>query len=71
MTKVELYFQLNQPLTDAVAERIADAHKIYGMIRVQLMPDMTALRVAYDATRMTPADVASALARNGIPAIPA
>lgn len=69
MTKVELPFRLSVPLDNTIAGRIADAHKIYGIISIRFSADLHGLRVEYDATRMTPDDVESALTRGGIPAI--
>lgn len=69
MTKVELSFRLNVVLDEAIAGRIADAHKIYGIISIRFAADLRGLRVEYDATRLTPDDVESALTRGGIPAI--
>jgi len=66
MTKVQIHFRLSKPLDDALLQRIADAHAIYGIQRVRLAPAMDSLTVEYDATRLQPADVESALAGAGI-----
>jgi len=68
MTKVEAGFQLTRSLGDSLLQCIARAHSLYGMYHVRLSPDMTKLLVEYDASRLTPAQVESALHRAGIPA---
>ena len=68
MTKVEIHFRLQKPLDDEMMERLAKAHAIYGIQRVQVAPTLDGLMVEYDATRMRPADVEAALAGAGIPA---
>jgi hypothetical protein len=68
MTKVELLFKLTRPLDESLMERIADAHSIYGMYRVQVLPNPDRLRVEYDASRLSVHDVEAALHASGIPA---
>ncbi|MBK5290606.1 MAG: hypothetical protein JJE04_02795 [Acidobacteriia bacterium] len=68
MTKVDIGFQLTRPLDEALQERLAKAQAIYGINRIYLSPDMNRLTVDYDASRLTPAQVASALHQAGIPA---
>jgi hypothetical protein len=67
MTKVQIRLQLQKPLEDALLTRISDAHTLYGIHRVQLLPSLDGLQVEYDATRLTPADVEAAFANAGIP----
>ena len=50
--------------------RIADAHALYGIQRVKVAPSLDSLMVEYDATRLRPAEVESALAGAGIPVKP-
>ena len=66
MTKVEIRFRLRQPLRDNLLQTIADAHSIYGIQRVRLAPAMDSITVEYDATRLRPAEVESALTGAGI-----
>jgi allophanate hydrolase subunit 1 len=66
MTKVQIRFRLRQPLSDSLLQTIANAHSIYGIQRVRLAPAMDSLTVEYDATRLRPAEVESALAGAGI-----
>jgi hypothetical protein len=70
MTKVQMRFRLQRPLDTAALSRIADAHTIYGIARIQLDPNLTGLTVEYDATRLRPPEVEATLASAGIPAEP-
>ena len=67
MTKVETHYDLVRPLTDADAGAIADVHSWYGMSRVRVRPDMKAVDVEYDASRLMEKDVEAVLVRFGIP----
>ena len=62
-----MHFRLRQPLNDETLSRLSDTHTIYGIQRVKVSPDLAGLMVEYDATRMRPAEVLSALAGAGIP----
>lgn len=66
MTKVQIRFKLQKPLDDVLLARLSDAHSFYGIHRIQLSPAMDGLMVEYDATRLKPAEVESALAGAGI-----
>lgn len=70
MTKVEIQFPLERPLDDALMARIAGVYSIYGIQKIRLDPSLNGLTVEYDATRLRPAEVHSALARAGIPVAP-
>ncbi len=70
MTKVQVRFRLARPLDGAVLPRIAGVHSIYGIHRVTVSPSLDAITVEYDATRLRPAEVESALASAGIPIAP-
>jgi hypothetical protein len=70
MTKVQVRFQLQKPLDDAMLARISDAHALYGIQRVKVAPSLDSLLVEYDATRLRPAEVESALAGAGISVSP-
>ncbi len=67
MTKVQVRFRLQKPLDEFMAARISEAHALYGFHRVQVAPSLDALTIEYDATRLRPAEVESALASAGIP----
>jgi hypothetical protein len=67
MTKVQIRFRLQKPLDDVLLSRISDAYSIYGIQKIQVAPSLDGLTVEYDATRLRPAEVESALDRAGIP----
>jgi len=66
MTKIQIRFKLAKPLDDVLLERLSDANAFYGIQKIQLSPKMDGLMVEYDATRLKPAEVESALAGAGI-----
>ena len=68
MTKVVTHFQLTRPLDEALMNRLADAHSLFGLELVQLSPDLKGVVVEWDASRLTLAQLDSALHRAGIPA---
>lgn len=47
--------------------RIADAHSIYGIMRLEVAAPTEEIVVDYDASRLRTADVGAALKRCGIP----
>jgi hypothetical protein len=67
MTKTQIRFHLERPLDEPLMPRIADAHSIYGIMRVQVMPSTQEIVVDYDASRLRTEDVGAALKRGGIP----
>jgi len=67
MTKVQIRFRLERPLDEPMMPRIASAHSIYGIMRVQVAPSTEEIVVDYDASRLRTADVGAALKRGGIP----
>jgi allophanate hydrolase subunit 1 len=70
MTKVQMRFRLRRPLDSVLLPRIAAAHAVYGIQRVTLSPSLESVTVEYDATRLSPAEVESALTSVGIPIAP-
>ena len=70
MTKVQLHYRLQRPLTDSDMVGIARVHGHYGIARVQLAPALDRITVDYDASRLTAQDVESILAQAGIPLEP-
>jgi hypothetical protein len=71
MTKIQIRFRLQKPLDDNLLERIAGAHSIYGIARIKVDPGANGITVEYDATRLRPAEVESALAGAGVAIEPA
>jgi allophanate hydrolase subunit 1 len=67
MTKVQIRFRLQRPLDETLLARISDAHALYGIQRVTVAPSLDSVTVEYDATRLRPAEVESALAGAGVP----
>jgi len=67
MTKIQKHFRLTRRLDEQLLERISDVHAIYGIQQIQVAPSLDGLTVVYDATRLRPAEVESALASAGIP----
>ncbi len=70
MTKVQIRFHVQKPLDDSMLARIADAHALYGIQRVQVDPSLETITVEYDASRLRPAEVEAAIAGAGIPIVP-
>ena len=48
-------------------QRVAEAHSLYGIYHVQVVPSLDNLMVEYDATRLRPGEVELALTGAGIP----
>jgi hypothetical protein len=69
MTKVQLEYDLLRPIDERLMEQIARAHGIYGILRVSLAPDLSRLMVEYDASRLSPLEVETALHQMGIPVV--
>ena len=67
MTKVQIHFRLQKPLDDVLLARISDVHSLFGILRVKPAPSLDSLMVEYDASRLGPAEVESALEGAGIP----
>ena len=66
MTKVEVEYLLETPITNRTMEAISLAHSVYGLRRISLTPSMDRLLVTYDATRMQLPDVERALHASGL-----
>jgi len=67
MTKVQIRFRLQKPLDDVMLNRLSDTTSLYGIQKIKVDPALDRLMVEYDATRLRPAEVESALAGAGIP----
>ncbi|MDQ6700188.1 MAG: hypothetical protein M3Z36_08380 [Acidobacteriota bacterium] len=66
MTKVQIHFQLESPLDDAMAMRLSDANSLYGIDRIQIEPTLKEIMVEYDASRLKASEVQSVLEGLGI-----
>ena len=67
MTKVQVRFRLARPLDDVLMARLAETYSLYGIQKVKVTPALDGLTVEYDATRLRPEEVESALTAGGIP----
>lgn len=67
MTKTQIRYRLERPLSEELMPRVADAHSIYGIMCVQVTPSGQQIIVDYDASRLTTEDVGAQLKRGGIP----
>jgi len=63
MTNVEIVYRYAMPPTEAVAFALANAREVYGIRRMTFDREAHALRVEYDATRLSAA-VVTRLVRN-------
>ena len=66
MTKVQVTYELDGPVDEAVMEKIGRVHGVYGIQAAQLSPAMDLLIVQYDATRMGLDDVDQTLHSAGL-----
>ena len=67
MTKCERTYPLDRPLDNALLEAVAQAHGVYGIQKLQPAADLKSLKVGWDASRLSLAQVESILARFGFP----
>jgi allophanate hydrolase subunit 1 len=70
MTKLEKRFRLLKPPDETALARLTQTHALYGILKLSLAPSLDSLTVEYDATRLRPAEVESALAAAGVDAEP-
>lgn len=66
MTKVEIEYLLESPVSDQTLMAIAGAPATYGLRKVALAPSMDRLTVTFDASRLTVLDVERVLHSCGI-----
>ncbi len=69
MTRVELRFRLQSPLTEAQLERLAEARSVYGFLRIVVGDGSGGLLVEYDASRLTAGEVTAVLLAAGVPVL--
>ncbi len=67
MTKVQRTYSLTKPLNDELMKSISDAHGIYGFQKIQLTPALNAIKVEWDASRLSVEKMERALQASGIP----
>ncbi|HNY41564.1 MAG TPA: hypothetical protein PKJ41_14280 [Bryobacteraceae bacterium] len=66
MTKVEIEYMLESPVSEQTLLAIANAPATYGLRKVTLAPSMDRLTVTFDASRLTVIDVERVLHACGI-----
>lgn len=69
MTKVDIRFKLQSPLTAAQLARLAETRGVYGILEMTLDEAAGALHVEYDASRLNPQEVEGVLRRAGLPVV--
>ncbi|HYM13141.1 MAG TPA: hypothetical protein VEU62_20540 [Bryobacterales bacterium] len=69
MTKVDIRFRLQSPLSEEQLRRLADVRSVYGVLGFHLDESDSVLVVEYDATRLRPEEVAGVLHRAGLAAL--
>lgn len=69
MTKVDIRFKLQAPLTPAQLARLAEARGVYGILELDLDEVAGGLHVEYDASRLNPQEVEGVLRRAGLPVV--
>jgi len=69
MTKVQIRFRLQSALSEAQRSRLAEAHAVYGVQRIQVEEPGASLTVEYDASRLRPEEVEAVLRRAGVAAV--
>jgi hypothetical protein len=67
MTKLQVQYDLEGPLSDEDAQGVANVHSYYGIIRVLVAPTLDHITVEYDATRLNEKEVEAALIKYHIP----
>ena len=70
MTKVRKRFHLQKVLDEQLAERLAGAYSIYGIMKITIDRNRSDLYVEYDATCLREVNVTAALEAAGIPVTP-
>ena len=69
MTKVDIRFKLQAPLTPAQLARLAETRGVYGILELDLDEAAGTLAVEYDASRLTAQEVEGVLRRAGLPVV--
>ncbi len=64
---MQIRLPLQRPLDDDTLTRMAATNSLYGIQKIRVAPTLDALEVEYDATRLKPAEIVSALNVAGVP----
>jgi hypothetical protein len=67
MTSVVAKFQLQGPISEAVAQRLGASYTNLGVRRISIDEAAPSIAIEYDATRMDQRGVAALLRRLGVP----
>jgi len=67
---VQIRLPLQGPLDDEMLARMAATNSLYGIQKLRVAPTLDAIEVEYDATRLKPAEIVSALNAAGVPVGP-
>lgn len=66
MTTVEILFRYDTPPSDSVSFALAATRDVYGIRHLSVDQAARALRVEYDATRLSPATVTKLIRLTGL-----
>lgn len=66
MTNVEISYSYGMSPDEAVMRGIDNIREVYGIRRLKFNEESRSVAVEYDATRLSPATVASLLRRSGL-----
>ena len=66
MTTVEILFRFGAPPTEQVALALGRARDVYGIRSLVIDRNAHTVRVEFDATRLTPASIASLISSSGL-----
>jgi hypothetical protein len=66
MTAVDVVFRYGAPPEEADFRALQSVREVYGIRRIQFDETARTVRVEYDATRLSPAEVAALLRRAGL-----
>jgi hypothetical protein len=70
VTRIQVHFHLDGPLSDKQYLQIRAAKAVYGIQHISLSPSLDRIMVEYDATRFSPLDVESVLRSHSLPIRP-
>jgi copper chaperone CopZ len=66
MTNVEISYNYGMSPDEAVMRGIDNIREVYGIRKLKLNEESRTVAVEYDATRLSPANVANLLRRSGL-----
>jgi hypothetical protein len=69
MTKLQTAYKLSRKLDDADLQNLSRLTSVYGIFLAKITPSLDELRLEFDASRLTAADLESVLEQHGFPII--